>query len=324
MQVTRRIFLFIAGAILFLLFVHCPIQTFVLRNTAHFLSEKHGDVFTSDNDPELVAEAIPFMLKTYELLLETTPDNAELLYTTGKSFCMYAFAFVLYPTDTFPVIRIDEKNQQLRRAKKLFIRSRTYLLRALELRHPGFTALLDAHAVDSALKRTTLEDTSLLYWTAAAWMGAFISDKSDMAFALSVDKPVACMLHVLKMNNAFEHGLAHNFFISYYGSMPESMGGNEALARMHFGRSVELSKGGNAAPYMLLATSVCVSKQDRDEFKELMYKVIAIDTDRDKKFRVMNILYQRRARWLLDHIDHFFVTIEDELYEEEFEPEGEL
>ncbi len=38
-----------------------------------------GDVFTRDDDPELVGAALPFGLKLYESLLDSTPNNQELL-----------------------------------------------------------------------------------------------------------------------------------------------------------------------------------------------------------------------------------------------------
>ena len=38
-----------------------------------------GDVFTRDDDPELVGQAIPFGLKLYESLLDSAPKNQDLL-----------------------------------------------------------------------------------------------------------------------------------------------------------------------------------------------------------------------------------------------------
>ena len=38
-----------------------------------------GDVFTRDDDLELVGQAIPFGLKLYESLLDSSPKNKDLL-----------------------------------------------------------------------------------------------------------------------------------------------------------------------------------------------------------------------------------------------------
>lgn len=48
-------------------------------------------VYASDNDPQLVREAMPFGLKTYEGLLEVAPEHRELLLTTANGFTAYAY-----------------------------------------------------------------------------------------------------------------------------------------------------------------------------------------------------------------------------------------
>ncbi|MGQ0695560.1 MAG: TRAP transporter TatT component family protein, partial [Nitrospiraceae bacterium] len=45
-----------------------------------------SDVFSSDDDPELVREAIPFGLKTYESLLAISPGHQGLLLSAAKGF----------------------------------------------------------------------------------------------------------------------------------------------------------------------------------------------------------------------------------------------
>jgi predicted anti-sigma-YlaC factor YlaD len=207
-------------------------------------------------------------------------------------------------------VRITEKNLHYQRAKKLFLRSKSYLLRAFEILHPQTTFLLQTDKTDSVLSMVTLADTSLLFWTASAWMGAFMCDKFDMSLAVDIPKPVAFMHKLLAMNETFGNGSVHDFFISYYGGMPESMGGSEEKARQHFRRSVELSQGWAASPYVALASTLCVAKQDIKEFKTLMQQALAIDVDKNISNRLANIISQNKARWMLDHRDNYFLDIE--------------
>jgi predicted anti-sigma-YlaC factor YlaD len=288
-------------------FPGCSIKKWALNKTAAALTQEGGTVFTGDNDPQLVADALPFALKTYESLLQSIPNNQDLLIATGKAFCMYAYAFIQVPADTLGDTRIDEKLAQYKRAKNMFLRSRGYLLRACELRHPGFNALLDADKADSALAQMTAADSTLLYWTGGAWMGAFTADKFDMKLAVDMKKPVAFMQRLLAVDEPYGDGAAHEFFISYYGSMPVSMGGSEEQARKHFSRAVELSKGLKAGPYVSLATSVDVSKQNAGEFRTLLGKALVIDVDASPANRLANIISQKKALWLLDHIDNYFL-----------------
>ena len=53
-----------------------------------------GDVFTRDDDLELVGQAIPFGLKLYESLLDSAPKNKDLLIATCSNFTQYGVAFL--------------------------------------------------------------------------------------------------------------------------------------------------------------------------------------------------------------------------------------
>jgi predicted anti-sigma-YlaC factor YlaD len=49
-----------------------------------------------------------------------------------------------------------------------------------------------------------------------------------------------------------------------------------------------------------------VGKQDRAEFERMLKEVLAFDVDSAPPYRLANILAQRRARALLDHVDDLF------------------
>lgn len=297
----------------------CSVRKLALSKVADALSSDGGSVFASDNDPELVADALPFALKTYESLVAALPNDADLLLATGRAFCMYSYAFVHMPSDTLPDRKLGKRLAGLKRAKKLYLRGRDYLLRACEIRHPGFGRLLEEDSTDSALTMTVERDTSLLYWTAASWMGAFTTDKFDMKLAVDMGKPVAMMERVLELNEAFGEGSAHEFFTSYYGSLPPSMGGSDAKAREHFERAVELSEGHKVGPYLALATSVSVANQDVEEYRSLLKKALAVEVDKHPSNRLANIIGQRKARWLLKHVEDFFL-IDEPASEEDTKP----
>ena len=50
-----------------------------------------GSVFTGDPDPDLVRDALPFGLKTYESLLAATPKHRGLLLASARGFAAYAY-----------------------------------------------------------------------------------------------------------------------------------------------------------------------------------------------------------------------------------------
>jgi hypothetical protein len=85
------------------------------------------------------------------------------------------------------------------------------------------------------------------------------------------------------------------------------MGGSEDRAREHFQRAIAISKGGKPGPYVTLAETVAVQKQDRKEFEDLLNQALAIDPEKNQSERLVTILMQRKARALLAKEDELFI-----------------
>ena len=62
--------------------------------TGAFAGGKAAEVYSSDDDPELVADAMPFALKTYEVLIAGDPTNREFHRSAAAGFVQYSAAFV--------------------------------------------------------------------------------------------------------------------------------------------------------------------------------------------------------------------------------------
>jgi predicted anti-sigma-YlaC factor YlaD len=116
----------------------------------------------------------------------------------------------------------------------------------------------------------------------------------------------------LELDQDYNNGALHEFFITFDGSRSIAMGGSIERARAHFDRAVKLSEGKKASPYVSLAENVSVGQQNVKEFVKLLKKALAIDVDAKPEYRLENILLQRRASWLLSRIkDLFLITEED-------------
>jgi predicted anti-sigma-YlaC factor YlaD len=302
---------FIAALACLVVVSSCSINRLAVRTVAGFLSGSgQGTVFTGEEDPELVGDALPFAMKTYESLLQEDPDNAPLALATGRAFVSYAFAFVQAPSDELPPGQVEKQRAAHLRAKKLFLRARAYVLQGLEVRRPGFSVLLNGKDVQAALRLTRKEDADYLYWAATSWMGAFSADPFDFSLLVAVPRAVAMLQQVDAWDGSYGAGAVHEIFISFYGSAPADLGGGEQKARASFQRAVALSRGMRAGPYVALATSVSVKNQDAAEFRDLLSKALAIDVNADLPDRLVNVINQRKARWLLDHVDDYFLAEE--------------
>jgi len=278
------------------------IKTAAIKNVAGTLAEP-GDTFTSDDDPELVRKAIPFGLKLNESLLASVPKHEPLLLATCAGFTGYAFAFVETDADLLSGDK-HEQIQALRdEAVTLYLRGRDYCLRAMDLRYPGLRKALDTDPV-AAAKRVKKEDVPLLYWTAASWGAAMSLRKAP---ELVIDFPTVRALaeRAVELDETWNDGSLHELLITL-DSQGEAFGGSEENARRHFTRAVEIQHGEMATPYVSLAVGVAYPKGDRAEFEKLLNTALAVDVQKRRSVRLVNIITQRRARAWLDRVDELF------------------
>lgn len=287
----------------------CSVEQWALRQVSGLLTGEggiSGTVFTGEEDPQLVADSLPLTMKLHEALLESDPDNAALWMATGRLFATYANAFVQGPSEELPNTEFVARGEQLERAKLLYLRGREYILSGFELEQPGISMALLTGDYAAALVGLDADLIDYVYWTAAAWLGAFTTDQFDFQLLLTLERPIAMLELVNQWSPDYDHGSAHEILISIYGGLPTELGGNRERAREHFARAVELSQGKKTSPYLALATAVSVPEQNRDEFQTLLQTALQIELDVDQ-FRLLNVLGQRRARWLLDHQEDFFL-----------------
>ncbi|MDX1483712.1 MAG: TRAP transporter TatT component family protein [Alphaproteobacteria bacterium] len=291
----------VIGLALVLALVGCSFQRLAVDVVGDAITGD-GTTFSGDDDPQLIREALPFGLKTYESMLEVSPDHRGLLLACAKGFTVYAY-LIQSDADALPEARLGEARRIRARARKLYLRGRDYALRGLEAAHPGFGARLAGDRA-KALARTTREDVPLLYWAGAAWGGALSVAKDDLNLVAELPVAGALVGRVLALDEGFDYGAAHEFFISYEAGRP---GGSTKKARGHYRKAAKLSRGRRASIHVTLAEAVSVPQQNLKEFKALLAKAKAFDVDSYRPLRLSNVLAVRRARWLERRIPDLFL-----------------
>lgn len=269
-----------------------------------------GTTYASDNDPELIRGALPFSLKLIESILAESPRHRGLLLAASSGFMQYSYAFVSQDADEIEQQDFARATEMRLRARNLFLRARDYGLRGLETRHSNFTAALNKDPIP-AVKVTDGDDVPLLFWTAASWGMAIILSKDEPD--LIVDQLVveALIDRALELDETFSNGAIHSFLIVYEPVRRGAEGDPLERARGHFERAMELSGGFKASPMVSMAESVCIAERDHEEFTSLLEKALAVDVDTKPEYRLENLVYQRRARWLLSRIDELFLIPEE-------------
>lgn len=282
----------------------CSIRKLAINSLADTLAGT-GSVYTSDNDPDFIREAIPFSLKTIEGLLIEVPNHTGLLEAAASGFAFYAYAYLETEAQEIENEDIRRAETLRARARSMYLRALNYALHGLEVAHPGIDAQLREDPV-KALEVTSIKDVPFLYWTGITWGASISLSKNDPNMIADQHIVEAIMRRALELDEDYEDGALHEFFIVFEGSRSDAAGGSLEKARTHFKRALELAKGRKASPFVSYVETISVRNQDREEFQRLLQHALLIDPDKTPETRLINLIVQRRARWLLAHEEDLF------------------
>ncbi|MDA2934482.1 TRAP transporter TatT component family protein [Acidobacteria bacterium AH-259-D05] len=291
------------SVLLMFLLTGCSIRRFAVNKIGDALASG-GSTYSSDDDLQLVGEALPFALKLMEGLLDESPKHKGLLITACEGFTTYAYVYV--QREAGPVAEQDlARAREMRtRARRLYLRARAYGLRRLEASYKGITERIkrDPRAALSVIKK---KDVPALYWNAAA-LGLGISvSKNDAEMLAHLPEVEALLERAVELDESWNKGALHAFQVTLASAKPGQP--DYQKLRKHFDRALDLSGGNQAGLYVSYAEAVSISKQDRSEFVSLLKQALAIDPDQHKEVRLANIVTQKRARWLLKRVDELIL-----------------
>ena len=286
-------------SLLFALCLSCTVNTLVADALT---GQGSSSVFTGDSDPQLVGDALPFAIKMYEALLDSTPKHQGLRLMTGSLFVMYANAFVQGPADMLPGEEWQLRENEHKRAKQLYLRGQEILYGALDLKYKGFSkAGADEKTFAALLAKCKKEDTGLLYWAVAGGLAAYSLDLLDFDLSAKIPEWSMMIKRAYELDPNYNGAALDEFLLLFYASLPEVMGGDKERAKFHYNKALEKTGGKSTGAYVSYAQSICVPAQDYKTYADCLEKALAVVPDADVSARLVNIINQRKARWLLDN-----------------------
>jgi predicted anti-sigma-YlaC factor YlaD len=146
----------------------------------------------------------------------------------------------------------------------------------------------------------------------AGALSAYSLDPFDIRQGVLVQQIVPLIHKAYEIDPDYNNGAIDDFYVLYYASMPEGMGGDPSKVDTHFQLALEKSGGALASPYVSYAQAVAIPAQDYETFKTNLEKALAVDVDEDPANRLVNVLAQRKARFLLDSAVYYFADLEEE------------
>ncbi|HJT24289.1 MAG TPA: TRAP transporter TatT component family protein, partial [bacterium] len=177
-----------------------------------------------------------------------------------------------------------------------------YGLRGLSVHYDHFSDLIAKDPKAAAKVRK--EDIDLLYWTGLSWIAAINMDKNDMDLLAERSEAEALINRANELDPDYDDGSLQTFLITYEASRP---GGSLEKAKDHFKRALELTQGQDASCYLNYAENISEKEQNREEFEGMLHKALAIDPDKKPNWRLVNLIMQKRAHWLLSKEETLFV-----------------
>jgi predicted anti-sigma-YlaC factor YlaD len=264
-----------------------------------------GEGFATDDDPDLVRDSLPFALKAMESLLDGQPDHRGLLTSLARGFTQYSAAFVWQDAVEASDPEVSRAGRD--RARRFYQRAREYGLRGLSVGRPEFREKFAADP-EVAASKMEREDVPLLFWAGVSWSLAISTAQDDPEMLGDLPRCEILMRRALTLQEDFDGGAIHEYFIAFEGGRPEAMGGSTAKARRHFEAAMRISRGRKVSPLVTLAETVSVRAQDRKEFLELLDRALSFDARGEApEYRLANLVAQRKARWLKGRADDLFL-----------------
>jgi predicted anti-sigma-YlaC factor YlaD len=282
----------------------CSVKHLAINALGNALAQG-GSSYAREDDPELAWEAVPFGLKTVEGLLEEAPRHKGLLFAAASGFVQYGYGKVQQDADFIEASDLARATELRTRARRLYLRALGYGFRGLEVDFPGLRDRLRKEGAP-ALAGTRQQHVPFLYFTGLAWFAAISVSKDDSELTADQGQAEALMRRALALDEGYDRGALHDFFISWEGR-GESVGGSFERARAHFERAEQLAGGRRVSAYVNFAETVSVARQDRLEFERMLKDALAVDPDAVPDMRLPSLVYQKRARWLLGRTDELFV-----------------
>ena len=292
----------VALSLLSLSSLGCSMRQMAVRSLASGLSEG-ASVFATDDDPQLVGDALPFSLKMLEILLGEDPGNPDLLLALCSGRTQYAYGWAQLPAERLEPVDRAASREQRERARKLYLRALSACFAGLEQRHPGLEEKLRRGELD-AIRSLGEDELPWIFWTGASW-GAAISISLDRP-AILADLPVVRALFArgLELDDTWNGGSFHEASIPLAVVPPTEAARKRAL--YHYERATELGRGQRAGVPMAYAFAVAVPTQNRELFLELLDEALSVDPDAAPELRLANLLQQERARQWQDRLDELF------------------
>ncbi|WP_455200426.1 TRAP transporter TatT component family protein, partial [Kaarinaea lacus] len=264
-----------------------PVKYTISEDIARSLSSG----IANQSDIELVKTGIPSYVLLLDGMIADSPDSPEMYLAGAKLNSTYA-NFV---------------SQDKQRSTQLIDKAHRYSQQSLCLSDEDWCGIgkqtFDQYK--QFIKDVAIDDIEYLYTYGATWASYIDAHSEDMNAIADLPKVKATMQKIIQLDEKYDDGGAHLYLGVLETIVPPALGGKPGIAKSHFERVLEITRGRYLMAKVLYAERYARPLFDRELHDQLLNEVLAENPD-ETGLTLSNIIAQEKARKLLQSADEFF------------------
>ncbi len=263
----------------------------VITNAKIEFSQDLAATILEFDDPETIKKGVPAYLILISSMIKGDPDNPDLLESGAKLYGAYASSFT--------------SSAESKRA--LANRAFGYASRAMCIRDSRFCEIksISYFEFEKLLASVEKDQAEHLLIFVSGWAGVIEANSTDWNAIAELPKVKVGIMRVIELDETVSNGNAHLYMAVMESLLPPSVGGKPEVAKKHYDRAIEISKGTNQMAKVLYAEKYARMLFDRELHDELLKQVVNSD-DGPKDQTLINTLAKQKAAELLLNADDYF------------------
>ena len=263
----------------------------LIASQASKLGDDISSAIYNSNDVASVGQAIPTFLVLVDSMIESNPEDADLLRTGASLNDAYAGVFVPEPE----------------RQSKLSAKSLDYAWRSVCSYEEEYCAWrsMDFTEFDKAVQKLKPGDLPYAYTLAVSWLNWIRANSDDWNAVAELPRPERILQRVVELDDSYENGMAHLYLGGIATLLPPALGGKPEKGKQHFERAIAISEGQNLMAKVVYARQYARLVFDQELHHRLLTDVLAGDPN-VPGYVLINTVAQQEAMALLAEEAEYF------------------
>ena len=245
------------------------------------LSENINRAVKSNNDVETVMQALPSYLILIDGLIESDPEDEDLLLTSANMMNAYSS---LLAAELEMLSVTDTKNNNLYYKKKIKKQQQQLTHKSLQ-RVTKAICLYDEDLCDltsikysefkEKIKNTSKEDIDILYKLGTSWSAWLQVNTDDWNAMAQLPQIKLIMKTVISYNEKWDGAGAHMYLGVLNSFIPATLGGNPEIGKSYFEKAINLTEDKNQMVKVLYAEYYARLTFNKELHERLLSEVLS-------------------------------------------------